>query len=140
MIEPTLKIQQHDTLLELEVMEFGAATTPAQGDVLLSVTVRTGRYAASDHSWVIRTDLDRFLRELHALDHRRQGKATLLSPSPDGLLLEFYSTDSAGHMALRGQLGRTDPDGFLSQLRFGFAFEPDNLPSIRAYFETICRK
>src|SRR5215471_19014737 len=135
-----LKIQQQDALLELEVTELGAASTPAHGDVRLSITVRTGGYSAADHSWVIRPDLDRFLQELRALDQSRQGKAVLVAPSPDGFRLEFYSTDSAGHMAVRGQLGRTDRYGFLSQLRFGFAFEPDKLPAVLAYFETICRK
>jgi hypothetical protein len=135
-----LKIQQQDALLELEVTGFGEANTPARDDVQLNVAVRTARYAAEDHSWVIRTDLDQFLYELRALDQNRQGKAVLVSPSPDGLRLEFSSTDSAGHMAIRGQLGRTDPNGFLSQLRFGFAFEPDKLPSVLEYFFTVCRK
>jgi hypothetical protein len=136
----TLKIQEPDALLEIKVAEFGGATTPAPDDVRLSVTVRTSRYAAADHSWIVRPELERFLRELRALNQSRQGKAVLVSPSPDGLRLEFYATDSAGHMAVRGQLGRTDPDGFLSQLRFGFRFEPDKLPSFLEYFETICRK
>ena len=133
-----MKIQEQDALLELEVA--GVFYTPAQDDVRLNVSVRTGRYAAAEHSWVIRPDLDRFLHELRALDQSRQGKAVLVSPSPDGLRLEFYSTDSAGHMAVRGQLGREDAHGFLSQLRFGFRFEPDKLPSVLEYFETICRK
>jgi hypothetical protein len=30
--------------------------------------------------------------------------------------------------------------GFLSQLRFGFTFEPDKLPSVLEYFETIRQK
>jgi hypothetical protein len=135
----TLSIQEHDALLELEVAGFGEANTPAQDDVRLSVTVRTARYAAADHSWVIRTDLDRFVHELRALDQRRQGQAVLASPSPDGLRLEFYSTDAAGHMAIRGQLGWTDAHGFVSRLRFGFTFEPDKLPSVLEYFETILR-
>jgi len=135
-----LKLQEQDAFLELEVIEFGAANTPARDDVRLNVSVRTARYAAADHSWLIRPDLDRFLRELRALDQSRQGQAVLVSPSPDGLRLEFYSTDSAGHMAVRGQLGRTDRYGFLSQLRFGFAFEPDKLPFVLEYFERISRK
>src|SRR6516164_4410685 len=98
----TLKIQEQDALLELEVAGFGDANTPARDDVRLNVTVRTAGYAATDHSWVIRPELDRFLRELRALDESRHGKAVLISPSPDSLRLEFFSTDSAGHMAVRG--------------------------------------
>jgi hypothetical protein len=41
--------------------------------------------------------------------------------------------------AVGGQLGRTDANGFLSQLRFGFKFEPDKLPSVLEYFKTISR-
>src|SRR6516165_3083532 len=104
----TLKLEEQDALLELEVAGFGEVNTPAGDDLRLKITVRTVRYAAADHSWVIRPDLDRFLGELRALDQSRQGKAALVSPSPYGLRLEIYSTDSAGHMALRGELGRTD--------------------------------
>jgi hypothetical protein len=135
-----LKIQEQDALLELEVHGFGDANTPGRDDVLFNVTVRTGSYAAADQSWVVRRDLDRFLQQLRDLDQNRQGKATLVSASPDDLRLEFYSTDSAGNMAVRGQIGRTDAHGFLSQLRFGFTVEPDKLPSVLEYFETICRK
>jgi hypothetical protein len=135
----TLKIQEQHALLELEVAEFGDANTPGRNDVLFNVTVRTGGYAAADQSWVIRSDLDRFLQQLRALNQNRQGKAALVSASPDDLQLEFYSTDSAGHMAIQGQVRRTEPNGFLLELRFGFAFEPDKLPSLLEYFEAICR-
>jgi hypothetical protein len=135
-----MKLQEQDALLELEVHGFGDANTPGRDDVLLNVTVRTGSYAATDRSWVMKADLERFLHDLRGLDQNRQGQAVLVSPSPDGLRLEFYSTDSAGHMAVRGQIGRTDAHGFLSQLRFGFGFAPDKLPAVLEYFETIGRK
>jgi hypothetical protein len=135
-----LKIQEQDALLELEVSEFGDANTPGRDDVLFNVTVETGGYTAADQDCFVRSDLDRFLQQLRALDQNRKGKALLVSASPDDIQLEFYSTDSAGHMAVRGQIGRTDPHGFLAQLQFGFRFEPDKLPSVLEYFETICRK
>jgi hypothetical protein len=136
----TFKIQEQDALFELEVSELGDANTPGRDDVLFNVTVETGGYTAADQDWVVRSDLDRFLQQLRALDQNRQGKALLVSASPDDLQLEFYSTDSAGHMAVRGQLGRTEPNGFRLQLQFGFAFEPDKLPSVLEYFGTISRK
>jgi hypothetical protein len=132
----SLKIQEQDALLELEVAGSGAVNTPGHNDVRMNVSVRTAGYAAADHCWVLRPDLERFLRELRTLDQTRQGQAVLVSVSPVGLRLEFYSTDSAGHMAIRGQVGRTDANGFLSQLRFGFTFEPDKLSSVLEYFET----
>jgi hypothetical protein len=136
-MSPTLKIQEHLGLIELDVTDFGDAHTAGRDDVLLNVTVRTGAYAAEDADWIVRNDLDRFLQELRALDEKRQGKAVLVSASPDDMQLEFYSTDSAGHMAIQGQLGRTDPNGFRLQLQFGFAFEPDKLPAILRYFASI---
>ena len=135
-----MKLQEQDALLELRVHGFGDANTPGRDDVLFNVTASTGSYVAADRSWVMKADLDRFLRELRALDQNRQGQAVLLSPSPTGLRLEFYSTDSAGHMAARGQMGRKDAHGFLSQLRFGFTFAPDKLSSVLEYFESIYRK
>jgi hypothetical protein len=86
---------------------------------------------------VVASDLDRFVTELRRLDGRRQGQATLSGASPEDLRLQFYSTDSLGHMAIRGHLGWNNPYGFLLQLQFGFAFEPDRLPSLLKYFETI---
>jgi hypothetical protein len=53
------------------------------------------------------------------------------------LRLEFHAVDSLGHMAVRGHLGWNHPQGFPLQLRFGFHFEPDRLPALLRFFETI---
>jgi hypothetical protein len=71
-----------------------------------------------------------FLTELSTLDERRRGRAVIEGASPDDLRLEFYSNDSAGHMAVQGHLGWHKPDGHRLQLRFGFSFEPDLLPGV----------
>ena len=42
---------------------------------------------------------DKFLAELTTPNERRQGPAVVEGASRDDLRLEFYSTDSAGHMA-----------------------------------------
>ena|SRR5262245_37730978 len=131
-----MKIQEQEALLEVGRFERG----PLEDDVLLNVTVRVSGYSATDQTWAIKSDLERFLMELRALDQKRQGSALLVSPSPDDLRLEFYSTDSAGHMAVRGHLGCNNASGFLLQLRFGFAFEPDKLPSVLESFEAIACK
>jgi hypothetical protein len=125
-------------LLELERSEVGERDTPGESDIRINVTVKassvrlisSASYSAADQSWVDGGEWDRFLLELRTLDEQRQGRAVIEGLSPDHLRLEFYSTDSAGHMAVRGHLGRHKPDGKLLQLRFGFSFEPDQLPGV----------
>jgi hypothetical protein len=135
-----MKIHEHGAFLEIECIGFGEASTPAADDVQLQVTVRIAGYAAADQSWVVRSHMERFLHQLRVLEQKRHGHAMLASPAPEDLQLEFYSIDSAGHMAVRGHVGWTDPNRFLQQLRFGFAFEPDKLPGILEYFEALVRK
>jgi len=125
-----MKLIGREGFLELQRSEVGEQGTPAESDILLSVTVKASSYAAADQSWVVAGEWDRFLLELRTLDEQRQGRAVVEGASPDDLRLEFYSTDSAGHMAVRGHLGWHKPDGHLLQLRFGFSFEPDLLPGV----------
>ena len=132
-----MKIQEQDGFLEVERAELGPPDTPSEDDVLLNVSVGVSGYSAADQSWVVGSDLKHFLTELRALEQKRQGSALLVSPSPDDLRLQFYSTDSAGHMAVRGHLGWNKANGFLLQLQFGFSFEPDKLPYILDYFEAV---
>jgi hypothetical protein len=132
-----MRLEGDDSFLELDRSELGAPGTPSDRDVLLNVTARASGYSASDQAWVVERDLDRFVTELRNLESRRQGHATLAGASPDDLRLEFYSTDSLGHMAVRGHLGWNNPKGFLLQLRFGFDFEPAHVPTLVRYFETI---
>jgi hypothetical protein len=134
-----MKIQEQEAFIEVERAEFGPPDTPAEDDVLLNVSVRVSGYSAADQSWVVADDLERFLAELRALERKRHGSAQLVSASPDDLRLHFYSTDSAGHMAIRGHLGWHKANGFLLKLQFGFNFEPDKLPYILEYFEMIGR-
>ena len=117
-------------LLELQRAELGEQDAPAESDILLNVTVEVAGYSAADQSWVVAEEWNRFLTELRLLDQRRQGRAVVVGASPDDLRLEFYSTDSAGHMAVRGRVGWHKPDNHFLQLRFGFPFEPDLLPGV----------
>jgi hypothetical protein len=132
-----MKLEGDNSFLELDRSKLGQLHTPSDEDVLLNVTARCAGYSAADQAWVVGRDLDRFVTELRNLEARRQGQATLAGASPDDLKLEFYSSDSLGHMAVRGHLGWNHPHGFLLQLQFGFNFEPDRLPALLRYFETI---
>lgn len=125
-----MKLIGEKGLLELQRSELSERNILAESDILLNVTVEVTGYSASDQSWVVGSDWDRFLTELRRLDERRQGRAVVLGALPEDLRLEFHSTDAAGHMAVKGHVGWHRADNHFVQLRFGFSFEPDLLPSL----------
>jgi hypothetical protein len=138
-----MRLESDRAFLELNCVQHGPVGTPGKGDVLINVTVCASTYSTTDHALVAADYLGRFVEELRGLEESRQGQAILSGASPEKLRLEFYSTDSPGHMAVRGhlgryhQIGRDNPTGFLLQLRFAFRFEPDRLPSVLRYFESL---
>jgi len=132
-----IRIEGDNSFLELDRSELGPPGTPGDRDVLFNIGANVSGYAAVDQAWVAEHDLDRFVEELRDLEQRRKGNAVLAGASPDDLRLEFHSTDSIGHMAVRGHVGWNHPSGFLLQLKFGFSFEPDLLPKLLRYFETV---
>ncbi len=125
-----MKLSGEGGMLILELSELGVPGAPADDDVLLNVTVEVSGFTAADQSWITASDWHGFLSELASLEHDRRGHARLVGASPDDLRLEFYSTDRAGHMAVRGELRRVTAQAFELGLRFGFSFEPDDLPRI----------
>ena len=135
-----MKLLGNNGTLVLDLSELGAAGTQADEDVLLNVTVDVSGFAAMDQSWVTAEAWVGFLGELRALEQRRQGRATLVAASPEDLQLEFFSTDRAGHMAVQGQVRRQTTERFELQLRFAFAFEPDELPRILLELEAITQR
>ena len=128
-----------DGWLVLEQSEVGPAGRPADRDVLLNISVDAKGFAAADQSWIVEADWNSFLAELRRLEARRQGRAILNSASPEDLVLDFFSTDSSGHMAVKGQVRRRTTEEFELLLRFEFAFEPDDLPRVLAELETFGR-
>jgi hypothetical protein len=102
-----MKLRGREGFLELQPSNTCGQGTPGESDILLNVTVRASSYSAADQSWVVADAWDGFLTELGTLDERRQGRAVVEGASPDDLRLEFYSTDSAGHMQYRGILAGT---------------------------------
>jgi len=132
-----MRLDGDKSFLEIAVAELGPRGTPGDGDVLLNVTANVRNYSGADQSWVVAAAWEGFLAELRALEARRRGRATLIGASPDDLTIEFFATDSAGHMAVSGRLGWTRSDGHRSELRFGFDFEPDRLPQVLRELEAI---
>jgi len=123
--------------LILERSDFGAVGTPADDDILLNVTVEVEGFSAADQSWVPGLSWSGFLVELRKLENDRQGKATLIAACAEDLRLEFFSTDRAGHMAVRGHVRRRTTESFELQLRFVLAFEPDDLPRVLRDLERL---
>jgi hypothetical protein len=121
--------------LEIGLCEFGAPGTHAEIDVLLSISVKVGAYSAADQAWIVSDVFHSFLEQLQTLESNRKGRAVLDGASPDDLRLEFYSTDSSGHMAVKGHLGWRTVEQHHQQLQFGFDFEPDRLPSLVQSFK-----
>ena len=113
-------------MLEIERCSF-TPPAPYDPDILLNVTIVVGGYSAAGQSWVLLDEWRGFLSQLRQLEKLRQGKAILMGASPRNLKLAFNATDSLGHMAVTGFLGRETPDGFLQKLEFGFAFDPGML-------------
>jgi hypothetical protein len=134
-----MKLVGKDGSLVVERSEVGPPGTPADRDLLVNITVDARGFAAADQSWVVDADWNGFLAELRELEERRQGHATLESASPGDLRLEFFSTDSAGHMAVQGQVRRRTTEDLELLLRFAFAFEPDEVPRVLAELESLGR-
>ena len=132
-----MRIAGDNSFLEIDRAELGPSSTLVDRDVLFNISVNVAGYSASDQAWVAEHDLDRFISDFSELEARRKGRAVLAGVSPEDLSLEFHSTDSVGHMAVKGHVGWNHPNGFLLQLRFGFHFEPDLLPSLLQFFSTI---
>jgi hypothetical protein len=126
----TIRLAGEGGSIDLERSELGPPDTPADEDVLLNVSVHARGYSALDQAWVVGSDWEVFLEQLAEVERTRRGRARVEGASPDDLALEIFSTDSAGHFAIRGHVGRTSPDGHRQRLEFAFAFEPDRLPSL----------
>jgi hypothetical protein len=125
-----MKLLGNDGSLVLEILERGAAGTQGDGDVRLKASVNASGFTAKVQNWVIAEAWISFLAELRTLEQQRQGRAALVSASPDDLRLEFVSTDRAGHMAVQGQVHTRTVERFELLLRFGFTFEPYELPRV----------
>jgi hypothetical protein len=135
-----MRLEADSAFLEIERSEVGAPDDPVDHDLLLNVTVKVANYSAADQCWIAANDLDKFLLALRSLERQRQGKAVLVGADPQDLRLVFSSTNSSGHTAVHGYVGWQKSEEFPLQLKFGFEFEPDRLPSVLEYFEMISRR
>jgi hypothetical protein len=90
----------HFTISQLEI-------EPRQRDIRANVSVEGNGFAgANDSVWFERTEIDRFVAKLRALDRSREGIATLETMSPGECVLTFRTVDKAGHILLDVQMAR----------------------------------
>jgi len=125
-----VRVHGDGSTLELSLSELGGAGTPADGDLLVNVTVDAHGFAAADQSWIVGRDWEELHHQARELDRTRRGSAVVRGASSEDLMIELRSTDSAGHMAIVGVVRRQMWDGFVQRLEFGFPFPPDALPEI----------
>jgi hypothetical protein len=137
-LDRQVKLAGREGALVLECSELGPPGPPGARDVRVIITVDAGGFSAGHHGWIVDEAWRGFLAGMRRLEAQRQGRAVLRSASPGDLELEFFSTDAAGHMAVKGQVRRRVPRGFDFLLQFGFAFEPDQLPQVLMELETFC--
>lgn len=77
-------------------------------DFSVGVDVRVAEFAAAIGVVVAESDWLAFMKGLVELDTTRRGVAVLQSAITGELLLQIYSMDSAGHMAVAGHIERLD--------------------------------
>lgn len=119
-----MKLNGDTGSLELERCN-SPSGTPADADILLSIAVAVSGFAAEDQAWVLGSAWAGFVSDLRRLERERQGRARVDGMSPDEFVLEIFSTDRAGHMALVGKVRRPHVEGFTLSLEFGFAFNKE---------------
>ena len=80
--------------------------------------------------WILRQVWIDFCEQLTRLEAERRGSATVESMSPKELRLTIRSTDSAGHMAVDGQIGYRGVFGETLLLFAPIDFDPSVLPQL----------
>lgn len=137
-------ICDHEDYVELSVAEREYHPAGA-GDTLFSVSIRVTAmgavFSADAPVWVSLPQILLFATQLRALDEHRDGAAILESISPGEMRLELRSTDTLGHMAAVGQVGRWShrAGGSLNwlALTFTISLDPSNLSDFTAEFEQL---
>lgn len=99
------------------------------------VSVRCHGFAGHTTAYLALEDLEEFAKGIVELEDTRKGSVRLESMSPGDLRLRFFSLDSAGHIALEGELAKYSafqlpPYGSsrrCDRVAFGFEIDPSSL-------------
>jgi hypothetical protein len=86
---------------------------------------------------VARGDWETFVTAVSNLDEQRRGEALLQSADGRELLLRIYKADSAGHMAVSGEIARPDMHSAPRVTFERIPFDPTVLPYLLAELRAI---
>lgn len=140
-----MKVGDEQAFVAFDLKEAAPGHLPHAGDICCSVEALCGGFRGRvESAWFSREDVARFLTQLQRLEQTRQGSASLsnLSSASDHspLGFEIFSTDGAGHLAVRADLLKVSYVGdTLSPLRVSVSFPlgGGDLPSALAGFRRL---
>ena len=118
--------------IEITPLERIAAHLPMAGDTEFAIRIQSEGFAGEGTAWVELPTLQKFSRDLTALDLNREGQAELRSMSPDNLLLVIKTIDGWGHTAVSGRLADRK-----HAVEFEFEFDCGLLPAIASEFSQL---
>ena len=121
-----MRIESNENYIDIEVSLEDDESLPSYGDAYLSIKVHSNGYSGTNDLWVSSNELKDFCISLVKLEKDRKGETNLVSISPNELELKIYSTDSSGHMAVKGTTGY-EMANFKHSVAFGFEFDPSQL-------------
>ena len=128
-------------LLRIEALQTISEDRPDKGSMKWRVNVESHGFTGnSDKVWIWPVGFKRFIDELVLLERIRQGRASLVSMSPEVLQLNIQSIDHAGHMMVEGRLGRQifiGNNSHLTNVNFAFEFDPSLLPAALRDFSEL---
>jgi hypothetical protein len=138
-----MRISDERTLLDLTLAETIPEGIPGAGDLRLDVQVHAAQFTGRNETvWVSKAQFERFLLDLFCLMESRSGIAELASMSPEKFHLGVRVRDSAGHIELRGELGKVHWGGdarrsLKNQIAFAMDYDPTRLANLLEDFRTL---
>ena len=130
-----LDSQGHSLEIALTSIDTDAAS-PRPGDAHVSVTVQSGGFVGCSQLALEASDLQRFCRDLAALDRTLDGEVRLASMSPGALELRIHAVSSRGLLAVSGTTGcmmRGEGARFWHAVSFGFEFHAAQLAEVLSH-------
>src|SRR5829696_5380520 len=99
MSHDVIRLGDPNDFVEIEVLERGTVDGQNEGDLRLGVSVRCDTFSGSyDQVWIAKDDWSSFLGSMGRLERERNGRASLLSMSPDEFEFHLQVVDRAGHL------------------------------------------
>lgn len=104
-----MRLGDHDSFVDIEVLETVAANMPRAGDIHLKVTVHgAGFRGVHDDVWVRHSSAQRFIEDLYEMARGDREDAALSAVANRELALRF-SRPMRTHVLVEGKLKRVGP-------------------------------